>query len=239
MHGAGTVLADHGSMPERSIAFVLFETIHRERARKVAHQTVPMDLCKDRCGGNAHTEAITGHDGGVRQTMLTESIPVDEKVERLNGKPIDGTMHRIERGLQDIHVFDALNVDNTHMPGQCLAFDLGCEEFASGGGKDLGIGKSARDRSGIEDDGGRDDRTCQRTTSGLIDTGNDVTLGPMRTFVSICRKESGHKGQTYDRSVMSFKNSFRRAWFVANSPRITLVTISACSLASTPRAIMQ
>lgn len=125
------------------------------------------------------------------------------------------------------------------MPGQCLTFDLGCEEFACGGGKDLGIGKPARDRCGIEDDGGRDDRTCQCTTSGLIDAGNDVTVGPVRTFESICREESGHKGQTYDRSVMSFKNSFRKAWFVANSPRITLVTISACSLASTPRAIMQ
>lgn len=99
MHGAGTVLADHGSVPERSIAFVLFESVDGIRARKVAHQTVPMDLCKDRCGGNAHTEAIARDDGGMRQTMRTESISVDEKVEGLNGKPIDGPMHRIERGL--------------------------------------------------------------------------------------------------------------------------------------------
>jgi hypothetical protein len=239
MHGAGTMLADHGSVPERSIAFVLVESVDRKGACKVAHHAIPMDLCEDRSGGNAHTEAISRHDRCMWQPMRTESISVNEKVEGLNGEPIDGTMHGIERGLQDVHVFDTLNVDNAHMPGQCQTFDLGCEEFSCGGGKDLGVGKSAWDRSGIEDDGGCDDRSCQRTTSGLVDTGNDVTMGPVRTFVSICWKEGGHKGQTYDRSVMSFKNSFRKAWFVANSPRITLVTISACSLASTPRAIMQ
>lgn len=174
MLGARAVLADHGSMAECSIPFVLFETVDRKSTSIVAHEAVPIDLCEDRCGGNAHAETIARHDRRMWQTMRTESIPVHEKVGGLNGESVDGTMHGIERGLKDVHIFDALHADNADVPGQCMTFDLGDEEFTRLGGEYFRVGQSARDRCRIEDDGGRNNRSGQRTTSGLVDAGNDM-----------------------------------------------------------------
>lgn len=121
----------------------------------------------------------------MRDGAAWGSIAIDQDDIRGRVESIDGPPHGEQCRLQDIDGIDDLPLDHAESDGQRFSPDGLVELLASADAEPLGIINPIDDRGWRKDDGGGHYRSCQATTPGLVDTGNElIPCGTKTRFLS-------------------------------------------------------
>lgn len=224
MQGACALRTDGGAMGSSAVAFVPVKAVRGILCvRCFDHPSIACRLGKNGCCSDADVAGVAFDEALMVDGVWTKSVAVDAKQvngHTLTGKAlgdiIDRLMHGVIGRLQDVHTVDVLVVQQHHRPSDRLFDDEWFELSAPRRRQDLGVRDAVGYAGGIKHNGGGSDGPGKGSSPGFVDPGDDVHVYPM-----------------------SCRNSARSEELVASSPRMTDVTISLDSCASTPRAIMQ
>ena len=122
--GRDAVLADGIAVFFRGVALVGVPVVLGVFLRETVHIVVTIGLGEDRGSGDGEVFAVTLDDGGVRELLIGfEAIAIDDDGLGTNLELVEGTVHREDRGVEDINAVDLLGRDDSHRPGNGIALN--------------------------------------------------------------------------------------------------------------------
>lgn len=160
-------------MLRRAVALVLVEAVLGIQGMQAQQVGVARRLGQDGRGGDRRHQRIALDHGLHGAAQLGRLVAVDHGQFRRHGQAGHGALHRQHGGAQDVQAVDFLHAGAGHEPGQRLGADLHRQRFALLGLEHLGVGQAVDRPVRVQDDGGRIDRSGQRSATGFVDAGND------------------------------------------------------------------
>ena len=137
------------------------------------HQPIARDLREDGSRRNGQAQAITFDNHSLLDGDIGEPNGIED--EKIGGGTNleEGLFHRSASGLPDINRIDNLGVYDPHSKAERHVPDQFIESLALTFVQTLRVTKAHQSAAATgKDYGGRDDRTCQRSASHLIQTGD-------------------------------------------------------------------
>ena len=147
------------------------------RLGEIEHLPVAVVFSQNRRRRNTGFAGIAADDGA--QTISRhrgDPVTVDEHLVGFQFEPQQRAFHRQQAGLENIDFVDLGVTGLGHGPGPGVTFDFDLELQPSGFAEFLRVVQALDRPRWVEDDGGRDDRTRQRTAAGLVDTGDQTDI---------------------------------------------------------------
>jgi hypothetical protein len=156
-----------------AVALVLAEAILGKPRTEVTHHRVTRDL-RDHTGRrDRETDAISVHDGSLRERERINGQTINQDVLRRPGQRRNRRAHRLVRRAQDIDLIDLRVVYHPDGPRNfAVTNEFVVDLFAQFGCELLGILQFAMPEFLGKDRRRRDNRPGQRTAPGFIDSGN-------------------------------------------------------------------
>ena len=105
-----------------------------------------------------------------------EAVAVDDDGFRTDGELVEGTMHRKDRGVEDVDLVDFFWRNDAYRPRHSIAFNLLAQQIPFLLGQLLGVVEHLVLIVFRQDNSSRKDAACQTTASSLIATGFDFVL---------------------------------------------------------------
>jgi hypothetical protein len=149
---------------------MLGKTILRVEPIALEHDAVTLDLGNDAGCGYAEAYAITANQRGLGARKIANRQPIDQGMGGARRELFDHSTHTGMRGAEDVQAIDFLRGDGDECPTNVgIRRDLGVESFSGFGGEFFGVIEASENKIRWEDDRAYDNRTGERSTTGLID----------------------------------------------------------------------
>lgn len=174
MDGAGAVFLEPPEVERRPVAFMGGKAVLGPLLVILAHKLIASDLSDNGGGANAAAEPVPFHHGeaGHRQGLKGKTS-VDDDGLWPYGEPLNGKMHGLQRGLEDIDTINFIGVDgggskdDVFRGGKPLV-----QKIELSVAEQLAVRKPGEVHFKRNDGGAGDDGSCERASSGLIDAGD-------------------------------------------------------------------
>lgn len=154
------------------ITFVVVPVVVRELFVQVVHIVVAVGLGQNRGCSDGEELAIALYHHGMGDAGIgLEAVAVDEQVLGTYLQLGDGTVHGQERGVEDVDFINLLRGDDTHRPGQSLAFDDLAQGITLVFGQLLGVVEPLVAEVLGQDDGSSIYGSGQATAARFVATG--------------------------------------------------------------------
>jgi hypothetical protein len=191
----------------RGVALVPREAVLRVDRVPLFHTCVAMGLRKNRSRGDGDAARVPFDE----RLLLDENVElhgVDEQIIRLDGKLLQSGGHGLAAGLVNVPGIDALSIDFRDGPCNSVLVNpwsefgtaLSCEFFR--------IVETDNAPLGIENDGSSDDRAEERSTTGLVETGDAHPAKLSRLSLETGTAKSAHRAKILARRSEVFATRF-------------------------------
>jgi hypothetical protein len=154
------------------------------------HKAITRNFRKDGGGGHGHAQSVALNDHSLLDRDIREPDGIENEEVGRGRKLAQGLFHGTSSGLPDIHRIDDLGIYDSdtkakgHIPDQCIKILplLFTQPF--------GVTKpDQRTTSAWKNDGGGNDRTCERPAPDFIEAGDaPETPGPCLAFENLVRR---------------------------------------------------
>jgi hypothetical protein len=151
------------------------------------HHPVTGHFGDDRCGGDDERVGIPIDDRELWVRTSRYILTIDQDEIRSNCQGFKGKPHGTQGGLKDIESVDLIGRNDANTKGDRLSGDFLKEDLTTHGGEALGVVETGQVNRFYEDNGSGNDRTGERTTTRLINTGENPDTLVAKPII----KESG------------------------------------------------
>lgn len=158
----------------RPIPLMALEPIVGGEAIVEDHERIAQHLGHDGGAANHVTALIPMHEGAARDRGGRSHGAVDECHIRDDGEMGNRQVHGVERRLEDVPLIDDVRAHDAK-PDVGVGLDDREGARALPSGEPFGVVDANRKIGAMQEDGGCDDRTGPRTSSGFIDPGNTLS----------------------------------------------------------------
>ena len=139
---------------------------------KFGHQSIPRHFGHDRGRRDGQAERITLDDGAERDGAIGQSNRVNEQAIRLRSETGQRTTHGEAGRFKNVELVDFFVARRTDPDADRAFVDRDVELFPLGFSEKLGIVAADQPAPSRQDDGRRDHRTGQRTSTRFIQAGD-------------------------------------------------------------------
>jgi hypothetical protein len=154
---------------------MLGKTILRKEPVALEHHAVALDFGNDAGCRDAEAYAITADQRGLRAWETRDGKAIDECVGGAGRELFNHGTHPKVRCAENVETIDFLRGDGDRSPTDFgIACDLGVETIAGFRGEFFGVIEATQNKVRREDDRAYDNRTGERSTTGLIDACDGV-----------------------------------------------------------------
>ena len=161
------------------VTFVPGEVVMGPPAVHLPHDAIPRHL-RDHGGGTDGNAPPVPPDQRSLKRWKGDAVPaVNQQAVRRLAKCQNRPPHRFERSVENVDPVDLRGLDDTDSPVQGSLRDAGVERLPNVLGKAFGIVDAVDGKHGIQNDSGRNHRTCQGSSSRFVDT-RDTGEAPAR-----------------------------------------------------------
>jgi hypothetical protein len=171
---------------------MLGKTILRKEPVALEHHAVALDFGNDAGCRDAEAYAITADQRCLRAWETRDRKAIDKGVGRTGRELFDHGANPKVRGAENIQAVDFLRGDRDGCPTNFgIACDLAVESLAGFRGEFFGVIEATQNKVRREDDRAHDDRTGERSTTGLIDACDRFEA--QRREAMLVNKGAGHE----------------------------------------------
>ena len=151
------------------IPFVALPSVHWEGGMQTLHVFIAIRLSQHGCCCNTQILAITLDYGLVRNILIRlKAIPIDDDKPRFAIQGIQGPVHGLNRGTQNIDLVDLVLVHKGNTITERLSLNDGSQHFSPSLGELFRVVQKIIGKALRQDHSGRHNRSGQTTSSGFV-----------------------------------------------------------------------
>ena len=175
--GSDAEAFDGGIMLLGGIAHVVVPAILRIFLGNAAHILIAVRFRQNRRGSNAHHLSVALHDGLIGRVAIgLKLVAIDQNKLRAHLELVERTVHRQNRGVENVDAVDFFWPHMRHSPRQRLLLNHGAQQIALPLGELLAVVDNVVVKIGGQNHRGGGYRTHERSTTSLIAPGFDSSL---------------------------------------------------------------